>query len=342
MCFLYGKTQITAVSSNIQNQNEKLLLIFLYVSVIYADDYPTRPTSQNMNRTLLSNFGTGIVHPLRKLNVVLKITCSDTEGLIYQVTKCLYERGLNIIRNDEYVDTEHNRFFMRTEYEGNNKTHQLKQQLKSQLPEDARIEFIPDKRRQIIVMSSKEHHCVSDIINRCENDDLRADIRCIISNHKILRKTADRFDIPYHYVDHRNISRSAHEEKIHQLIQGYNYDYIILAKYMRILSGSFVEKYRNRMINIHHSFLPAFKGARPYNQAYKRGVKVIGASAHFVSEDLDEGPIIEQDTIRVHHGYSPREMAKAGKDVEKIVLARALDLVFHEKVFIHRNKTIVF
>lgn len=274
--------------------------------------------------------------------MILKITCTDTKGLIYKVTKCLYESGLNIIKNDEYVDTDVNRFFMRTEYEGEDGIEEILAQLKSQLPKDAEIKLTPDRKRRIILMASKEHHCLSDIVNRCENNDLQADIQCIISNHDILRKSAERYDIPYHFIGHGRLTRKEHEKLIHQVIDQYDNDYIILAKYMRILSSEFVQTYRNRMINIHHSFLPAFKGARPYKQAYKRGVKVIGASAHFVSEDLDEGPIIEQDTIRVHHGYSPREMAKAGKDVEKIVLARALDLVFQEKVFIQGNKTIVF
>lgn len=274
--------------------------------------------------------------------MVLKITCTDTEGLIYHVTKCLYNAGLNIIRNDEYVDTEKKRFFMRTEYEGGNGTSQIKNQLKSWLPDNAEIDFIPDRRRKIILMVSKEHHCLNDIVSRCDNNDLPADIQCIISNHSTLRKTATRYNIPFHFVDHKGLTRTEHESQVSAIIEGYEMDYIILAKYMRILSGNFVGQFSHQMINIHHSFLPAFKGARPYNQAFKRGVKVIGASAHFVSEDLDEGPIIEQDTIRISHGYSPRELAKAGKDVEKIVLARALDLVFRERVFIHGNKTIVF
>lgn len=274
--------------------------------------------------------------------MVLKITCTDTKGLIYKVTKCLYESDLNVTRNDEYVDVNTNQFFMRTEYDDDKEAKNVMDKLAAVLPEDAIIKITGDTRRKIILMASKEHHCLNDIVSRCDNDDLQADIQCIISNHKILRKTADRYNIPFHFVNTKDISRQEHEFRIHQIIALYDMDYIILAKYMRILSAEFINRYRHKMINIHHSFLPAFKGARPYNQAFKRGVKVIGASAHFVTEDLDEGPIIEQDTIRVHHGFSPREMAKAGKDVEKIVLARALDLVFQERVFIHGNKTVVF
>lgn len=274
--------------------------------------------------------------------MVLKITCVDTKGLIYHVTKCLYEANLNIIRNDEYVDIESQKFFMRTEFESNGDFADIKQTLAEHLPADAVITFSPDKPRNIILMASKEQHCLDDIINRCESGDLSAKIQCIISNHDVLRQNAERYGIPFHHIDHRGKSRESHESEIQDVIARYETDYIILAKYMRILSAQFVEKYTQKMINIHHSFLPAFKGARPYYQAFQRGVKVIGASAHFVSKDLDEGPIIEQDTIRVHHGYSPREMAKAGKDVEKIVLARALDLVFRDRVFVHGNKTVVF
>jgi len=274
--------------------------------------------------------------------VVLKITCSDTKGLIYQVTKCLYEANLNIIRNDEYVDEDSQKFFMRTEFEAIGDIEPIHLTLKKHLPEDATISFSPDQKRNIILMASKEPHCLDDIINRCVNGELHAEIQCIISNHDTLRVNADRYGIPYHFVDHKGKTREYHENEIHEIVGQYDCEYIILAKYMRILSSDFVQKYPQKLINIHHSFLPAFKGARPYYQAFRRGVKVIGATAHFVNEALDEGPIIEQDTIRVHHGYSPREMAKAGKDVEKIVLARALDLVFRDRVFIHRNKTVVF
>ena len=279
---------------------------------------------------------------INKNIVVLKITCSDTKGLIYQVTKCLYEAGLNIVRNDEYVDTDTSKFFMRTQFKSHGEIESIQQILKSKLPKDAIITFSPDQKRKIILLASKEHHCLNDIVSRCENDELAVDIQCIISNHTVLQNTADRYQIPFHWIDHRGMSRDSHESLVHETIAGYDFDYLILAKYMRILSAGFVKKYPSQMINIHHSFLPAFKGARPYNQAFRRGVKVIGASAHFVSEDLDEGPIIEQDTIRVHHGFSPREMAKAGMDVEKIVLARALNLVCQERVFIHGNRTIVF
>lgn len=274
--------------------------------------------------------------------MVLKITCSDTKGLIYKVTKCLYEADLNIIRNDEYVDGDTQQFFMRTEFEAIGDIEPIQKTLAARLPEDAVITFSPDQERKIILMASKEPHCLDDIINRCMNGELHAKIHCIISNHDILRPNAERYGIPYHFIDHNGKTRAEHEAEIHQVIARYDTEYIILAKYMRILSPDFVSRYPQRLINIHHSFLPAFKGARPYYQAFRRGVKVIGATAHFVNKDLDEGPIIEQDTIRVHHGYSPREMAKAGKDVEKIVLARALDLVFRDRVFIHGNKTVVF
>lgn len=274
--------------------------------------------------------------------MVLKITCSDAKGLIYYITKTLYKHNLNIIRNDEYVDKTTGQFFMRTEFDGDTDHQKIIHDLEANLPPDARITISDTQKNDIILMGSLEHHCLQDIVTRCEYGDLPARISCIISNHDILRKIADRFDIPYYHVCHKDCSRREHEEKIAEIIDQHSFDYIVLAKYMRILSPEFVQRYPNRLINIHHSFLPAFKGARPYRQAFHRGVKIIGATAHFVNEDLDEGPIIEQETIKVNHGFSPADLSSTGQDVERIVLARALNLVLDQRVFIHGNKTIVF
>jgi formyltetrahydrofolate deformylase len=151
-----------------------------------------------------------------------------------------------------------------------------------------------------------------------------------------------RFGVPFHHVPHEGLGREAHEAELLRALEPYQPDYLVLAKYMRILSGGFVKRYRNRIVNIHHSFLPAFVGPNPYRQAFQRGVKIIGATAHFVTEDLDEGPIIAQAVVPVDHSYRPNEMAQAGRDVEKIVLAKALKLVFEERVFLSGNRTIVF
>lgn len=274
--------------------------------------------------------------------MVLKITCSDAKGLIYHVTKTLYQLDQNVIRNDEYVDKTTDQFFMRTQFDGSVEASKVIERLESKLPDDARITITDTKDNKIILMASKEHHCLQDIVSRCEYGDLSAQISCIISNHNSLERLAERFDIPFYHICHKELSRAQHETKIHEVIDRYAYDYIVLAKYMRILSPEFVRRYPNKLINIHHSFLPAFKGARPYRQAFDRGVKIIGATAHFVNEDLDEGPIIEQETIKVNHGFTPAELSRTGKDVERIVLARALNLILDQRVFIHGNKTIVF
>jgi formyltetrahydrofolate deformylase len=158
----------------------------------------------------------------------------------------------------------------------------------------------------------------------------------------VLKSLVEKFNVPFYYVGHEERSREQHEEELLKVIRNYNPDFLVLAKYMRILSPSFIDNFANRIINIHHSFLPAFIGANPYAQAYERGVKIIGATAHFVNNNLDEGPIIAQNVIPVTHSQSAKEMAQAGRDVEKIVLANALELVFNEKVFVYRNKTIIF
>jgi formyltetrahydrofolate deformylase len=172
--------------------------------------------------------------------------------------------------------------------------------------------------------------------------DLGADIECVIANHDTLRDLVERFDIPFHYIPAEDMSREDHEDKVMQQIDQYEFDYIVLAKYMRILTPNFVKAYPQQIINIHHSFLPAFIGANPYKQAYERGVKIIGATAHFVTDDLDEGPIIPQDVIPVNHRFSWKDMQRAGRDGEKIVLSRALSLVLQDRVFVNGNKTVIF
>jgi formyltetrahydrofolate deformylase len=173
-------------------------------------------------------------------------------------------------------------------------------------------------------------------------NDLNANILAVISNHLVLKELSEKMNVPFHYVSHENISREEHEKKLLTILDQYNPEYIVLAKYMRILTPEFTEKFYNRIINIHHSFLPAFIGANPYKQAYERGVKVIGATAHFVNENLDEGPIIYQDVIHVNHKMDAKVMAKAGRDVEKVVLSTAMELVFDDRVMVNGNKTIIF
>lgn len=191
-------------------------------------------------------------------------------------------------------------------------------------------------------MVTKEHHYLSDLLIRNQFKDLPFNILAVIGNHDTLRELTEKFNIPFHYLPAENITREAPERQIAKLIKNYSPDYLILAKFMRILNSTFSEKFNKRIINIHHSFLPAFIGANPHKKAYRRGVKIIGATAHFVTDDLDEDPIIFQDITLINHTKNAQEMAQAGRDVERMVLAKALELVLEDRVFIHKNKTIIF
>ncbi len=274
--------------------------------------------------------------------MILLIDCPDQTGIISQATGVIAESCLNIIKNDEFVESESNHFFMRTELAGDCDRVALEKELKQVLPKGANIEIAKTENKKVVVFATKDHQHLGDILLRYEYDELSADVLAVISNHNTLQPLVAKFGIPFHYISTKGLTREEHEGKILQALSIYNPEYLILAKYMRILTPDFVSKYPNKIINIHHSFLPAFKGANPYRQAFQRGVKIVGATAHFVNNDLDEGPIIFQDVIRIDHRYAVKDIAKAGKDIEKIVLAKALKLVFENRVFIRGNKTVVF
>ncbi len=270
------------------------------------------------------------------------IDCEDAKGLVYKISKVFYDRGLNIDNNREVVDKERKRFFMRTVVTGIFDAKELQDELKSAVSKDAHIKVIEPKNKKIILMVTKESHALGDILVRHSDGELDADIECVISNHNVLGTLVSRFDIPFVCIPADGLSREEHESRVMATIDKFKFDYIVLAKYMRILTPTFVEAYETKIINIHHSFLPAFIGANPYKQAFERGVKIIGATAHFVTNDLDEGPIIAQDIIPVNHRLSWRDMQRAGSDGEKIVLSRALNLVLHDRVFVNGNKTVIF
>jgi formyltetrahydrofolate deformylase len=270
------------------------------------------------------------------------IDCEDSKGLVYKISKVFYDRGLNIDNNREFVDKEHGRFFMRTVVTGFFNAKELQDELKSIVPLNAHIRVIEPKDKKIILMATKESHALGDILIRYADGELGADIECVIANHDTLETLVRRFDIPFFHVPAEGMSREEHESHVMALVNKFEFDYIVLAKYMRILTSTFVKTYAQKIINIHHSFLPAFIGANPYKQAFERGVKIIGATAHFVTDDLDEGPIIAQDVIPVNHRLSWKDMQKAGRDGEKIVLSRALSLVLQDRVFVNGNKTVIF
>jgi formyltetrahydrofolate deformylase len=270
------------------------------------------------------------------------IDCSDAKGLVHKITGVLYHNELNVQSNHEFVEPETNRFFMRTDIVGDMDVDKIANGLQGILPSDANISIIEKRKKRIVLLVTKEHHCLGELLVRNHFGELNAEVIGVIGNHDVLKTFTEQFGLPFYFITHEGKSREAHEVEVLSKISELNPDYIVLAKYMRILSSDFVKNYNNRIINIHHSFLPAFIGANPYRQAYERGVKIIGATAHFVNDNLDEGPIIVQNVIPTDHSQDPQEMTQMGRDVEKIALAKALKLVFDDRVFVSGNKTIIF
>lgn len=275
-------------------------------------------------------------------NDVIRIKCSDEKGLIAKIAGVLFSNQHNILVMKEFVETDTNTFFMRLEVSGEINELKLTNELHAVLPERSKIEIIPRHKKNIVILVTKEHHCLSDLLMRYYFNELHADIKAIIGNHDVLRAFAEKFNIPFHYISHEGKEKNAFEQELMATAIGYEPDYIVLAKFMRILSPAFVAAFRDRIINIHHSFLPAFKGANPYKRAFERGVKLIGATAHIVNDDLDEGPIITQKIIPVHHYDDLNDMIESGHEIEKSVLADALKMVLEDRVFVSRNKTIIF
>ncbi len=271
----------------------------------------------------------------------LLIETSDTKGLVYNISKILFEHNLNIISNAEFVDNETDEFFMRTVITGEFEEAILKKDLEKVLPINSKIKISDNTKKDIVILATKEMHCLGDLLIKHEAGELEANITAVISNHESLKGLVEKFEIPFEYISHENLPREEHEQKVIQAIKKYSFEYIVLAKYMRILTAGFVQTFPMQILNIHHSFLPAFIGANPYKQAHQRGVKIIGATSHWVTNDLDEGPIIAQDITRVDHNYSWEDMRDAGRNVEKVVLSNALDLVLKDRVFVHGNKTVI-
>ena len=271
----------------------------------------------------------------------LLIECPDSKGLIAQITNICYKHQLNITRNTEYVDPLTGRFYMRTQLEGIFNDETLLFDLDRALPIGSERSLVGNDRKKVVILVTKEAHCLGDILIKVFDGSLPLDILAVIGNHANLQQLTEKFDIPFHFISHEQLSRETHDAQLMPKIAEYKPDYLVLAKFMRVLSPTFVKQYPNRIINIHHSFLPAFIGANPYRQAFERGVKIIGATAHFVTDDLDEGPIIKQMVTNVDHNYSAQDMAKAGRDVEKNVLSKALQQVVEDRVFVHGNKTVI-
>lgn len=271
------------------------------------------------------------------------IDANDEKGLVYKISTVFFNNHLNIVSNSEFVDKENNKFFMRSVVDGEMERNLLEDQLRAVLPENANILVVEPAKKNIVILATKEMHALGDILVRHEAGELEANILAVISNYDDLSSFVEKFGIPYVHVSHVGLDRFEHEKLVIEALSALSdIDFIVLAKYMRILTPRFVELYENKIINIHHSFLPAFIGANPYKQAYERGVKIIGATSHFVNNNLDEGPIIAQEVIHVNHAYGWRDMQRSGKDVEKVVLSRAIKLALEDRIFVYANKTVIF
>jgi formyltetrahydrofolate deformylase len=274
--------------------------------------------------------------------MIVVIQCEDQIGLVAVISKVMMENHLNIISLREHVDVELKRFYLRLEVGHCEDTQKLEEGLRLVLPLQAKILVDPQALKKIVILVTKEYHCLADILIRNFYEKLGGQIQCVIGNHEVLKDICDRFDVPFYFISHADKTRQKFEEEVMLKIKEHEFEYIVLAKFMRILSAEFVGSFPAQLINIHHSFLPAFIGANPYKQAFERGVKLIGATAHFVTNDLDQGPIIAQQIISVNHAHTATDMMKAGREVETSVLARALKLVFEDRVFFSQNKTVVF
>ena len=272
---------------------------------------------------------------------ILLIDTEDSKGLVYNISKVLFANNLNIEQNAEYVDPETKKFFMRSIISGKVSKNILLKELTEVLPAGASIKLNKKEKKDVVILATKESHVLGDLLIRYIAGELNANIKAVIANHEILKDLVEKFNIPFTCISADGLSREEHEDKMIEKIKEYEPEVIVLAKYMRILTPKFVETFPKKVLNIHHSFLPAFIGANPYKQAHERGVKIIGATAHYVTNDLDEGPIIFQDVVRVDHSYSWEDMRNAGRNVEKIVLSNAFELVLNDRVFVHGNKTVI-
>jgi len=275
--------------------------------------------------------------------LTILISCPDEVGLVTNITRILAAHQLNIVAMREFVDEANKAFFTRIACTGSlTEPEKLRNKLIENLPGAAEVNLITQAEKQIAVLVTKEYHCLAEILIKNQFKTLGANVKCVIGNYAFLRDFTEKLGIPYFYVSHADKDKSIFESEIKAIINQFDVDYLVLAKFMRILSSDFVKDYPGKIVNIHHSFLPAFIGANPYRQAFERGVKIIGATAHFVTDNLDEGPIITQHTTHVDHNFGVKEMVRAGKEIEKKVLLEALELIFEDRVFVSGNKTVVF
>lgn len=277
--------------------------------------------------------------------VTIILSCPDQVGLVAKISQFFFLREFNITDLDEHVDKENNMFFIRLEFDRTNSKQKNFKKDFDILAQSINAKWTMKKNSakvKLAIFVSKQVHCLHEILWLAKIGELKVDIKVIISNHEDLRKIAEEHEIPFCFIPINEENKKEMEKKHLKILKENNVEGIVLARYMQILSQPFVKRYSNKIINIHHSFLPAFKGANPYRKAFERGVKLIGATSHFVTESLDDGPIIEQEVTRITHKDSLQTLMRKGKDLERKVLARAVYLFAENKILPHENKTIIF
>jgi formyltetrahydrofolate deformylase len=284
---------------------------------------------------------------MTKHSAILLLSCPDRKGVVASVAGFIYQHRGNILHADEHGDHDSNTFLMRVEFDPSELDLSL---------EDFSAQFTPlakeldlhwrlalsDKRPKMAILVSKYDHCLVDLLYRHQSGELACDIPCIVSNHPDSQRIADFYHVPFFLVPVEPKNKLAAEQQVLAMLQRHGVDFVVLARYMQVLSEGFVNAYPQKIINIHHSFLPAFVGAKPYHQAFERGVKLIGATSHYVTNVLDDGPIIEQDVVRVSHRDSIDDLVQKGRDLEKVVLSRAVRWHIENRVLLYGNKTVVF
>lgn len=279
--------------------------------------------------------------------ITLLLSCPDRPGLVAGIASFVHERGGNIIHADQHTDLEHGVFFQRVEFHAwaqsvdRSELAEAVAELAARFGMEVRLAY-SDERPRVAVLVSRESHCMYDLFARWKSGELPAEIALVISNHPDHADAAEHFGIPYHHLPVTPETKSTQEAQVLRLLDAHAIDLVVLARYMQILSPEFVARFPNRIINIHHSFLPAFVGSRPYHQAHERGVKIIGATAHYATATLDDGPIIAQDVIAIDHRDGVPNLVRKGRDLEKIVLARAVLAHLQHRVLVYGNRTVVF
>jgi len=279
--------------------------------------------------------------------MIFHLTCPDQRGIIAQFTQLLFQHHVNVLSLEQHVEPDEGLFFMRTHADLRNVTISLDtlidllNEIEHKLSGNLTIHD-PLKPLNMAILCTKEQAHVNDLLMKHQSGELNCNIPLVISNHDNLRNSVEQYGIEYHHLPVSAENRKSQEEEISSLLENQNIDIVVLARYMQILSPKLVQEYRGRVINIHHAFLPAFKGDRPYQKAWVRGVKMIGATAHYVTEDLDEGPIIEQDVESVTHQHSVKEMIQAGRDIERRVLTAAVKAHLQHRILLHGQRTLIF